>query len=89
MEIEEVIYDFLNEFGYTEDERIEGVIFYGSYQTNTNKEDSDVDLIIIYNSNSQKATQKEYIQYKGYNFENYQRTLQNLYDRVDKDFENY
>ena len=34
MEIEEVIYDFLNEFGYTEDERIEGVIFYGSYQTN-------------------------------------------------------
>lgn len=89
MEIEEVIYDFLNEFGYTEDERIEGVIFYGSYQTNTNKEDSDVDLIIIYNSNSQKAAQKEYIQYKGYNFENYQRTLQNLYDRVDKDFENY
>ena len=52
MEIEEVIYDFLNEFGYTEDERIEGVIFYGSYQTNTNKENSDVDLIIIYNSNS-------------------------------------
>ena len=58
MEIEEVIYDFLNEFGYTEDERIEGVIFYGSYQTNTNKEDSDVDLIIIYNSNSQKQHKK-------------------------------
>ena len=37
MEIEEVIYDFLNEFGYTEDERIEGVIFYGSYQTKDRK----------------------------------------------------
>lgn len=61
MEIEEVIYDFLNEFGYTEDERIEGVIFYGSYQTNTNKEDSYVDLIIIYIIQTHKKQYKKNI----------------------------
>lgn len=89
MEIEEIIKDFLNEFGYTKNENIEGVILYGSYQTRTNQKDSDVDLIIIYNSNYTKPAIKEYKNYKNYNFENYERTLQNLYNRVDKDFENY
>lgn len=89
MEIEEVISEFLDEFEYTKDKNLEGVILYGSYQTKTNKKDSDVDLIIIYNSEIDMEATKEYKQYKNYNFENYERTLKNLYDRVDKDFENY
>lgn len=89
MEIEEVIHDFLNETGYTKDNNLEGVILYGSYQTKTNRKDSDVDLIIVYNSEIEMDTIKEYKQYRNYNFENYERTLKNLYDRVNKDFLNY
>lgn len=89
MEIEEIIHNFLDEYGYTNDKNLEGVILYGSYQTKTNKKDSDVDLIIIYNSKIEMDTMKEYKQYKNYNFENYERTLKNLYDRVDRDFINY
>ena len=89
MEIEQIIHDFLDEYGYTNDRKLEGVIFYGSYQTKTNREDSDVDLIIIYNSKKEIEATKEYKQYKNYNFENYERTLKNLYERVDKDFLNY
>lgn len=89
MKIEEVIHNFLEEYGYTKDENLEGVILYGSYQTKTNKKDSDVDLIIIYNSEVEMDAMKEYKQYKNYNFENYERTLKNLYERVDRDFLNY
>lgn len=89
MEIEEIIHNFLDEYGYTKDKNLEGVILYGSYQTKTNKKNSDVDLIIIYNSEVEMDAMKEYKQYKNYNFENYERTLKNLYDRVDKDFLNY
>ena len=35
MNIREVINDFLREQGYLDDFNVEGVIFYGSYQTNT------------------------------------------------------
>ena len=89
MEIEDIIQEFLDEFGYAQNKDIEGVILYGSYQTKTNKKNSDVDIIIVYNSESKKETTKEYKKYKNYDFESYERTLQNLYDRVDKDFLNY
>ena len=89
MDIEETIHDFLDEYGYTNDKNLEGVILYGSYQTKTNKKDSDVDLIIIYSSEVEMDAMKEYKQYKNYNFENYERTLKNLYERVDRDFLNY
>lgn len=89
MEIEETIKEFLKEFDYTNDRNLEGVILYGSYQTKTNKKDSDVDLIIVYSTESERETTKEYKQYKNYNFESYERTLKNLYERVDKDFVNY
>lgn len=89
MEIEEIIKEFLNEFGYTTNKNLEGVVLYGSYQTKTNTIDSDVDLIIVYNAEMQMDVIKEYKQYKNYNFENYERTLKNLYERVDKDFINY
>ena len=69
MEIKETIHNFLDEYGYTNDKNLEGVILYGSYQTKTNKKDSDVDLIIIYSSEVEMDAMKEYKQYKNYNFE--------------------
>lgn len=88
MSIKQTIYSFLEEYKYLNNKNLEGVIFYGSYQTKTNNKDSDIDLIIIYNSKIKMNTIKEYRRYKNYNFENYERTLENLYNRVDNDFLN-
>lgn len=48
MNIRDVINEFLKEQGYLNDPNVEGVVFYGSYQTNTNTDSSDIDLMIIY-----------------------------------------
>ena len=86
MNIREVIGEFLKEQGYLNDANIEGVIFYGSYQTNTNTNSSDVDLMIVYNDESNKESIKGYKSYNGYNFEYFERTLSSLYKRADFDY---
>ncbi len=52
MNIKYVINEFLKDQGYLNDPNVEGVIFYGSYQTNTNTDSSDIDLMIIYSDES-------------------------------------
>ena len=89
MEIKYIIRTFLEKQRYLDDINVEGVVFYGSYQTKTNTDDSDVDLIIIYSDNSNKETIKAYKEFEGYNFEYFERTLKNLYDRVDNDYNNF
>lgn len=86
MNIREVIGEFLKEQGYLNDANVEGVIFYGSYQTNTNTDSSDVDLMIVYNDESNKESIKGYKSYNGYNFEYFERTLSSLYKRADYDY---
>lgn len=88
MDIKNIINDFLKD-NYYGDKNIEGIIFYGSYQTKTNKEKSDVDIMIIYKSETNINTIRGYKQYKGLDFEYFERTLKNLYERVDRDFLNY
>ena len=87
--MEEMLKDFLKDYGYERDPNVEGVVFYGSYQTKTYNQDSDVDLIIVYKSDANIETTKIYTQYKKLDFEIYERTLENLYNRVDQDFLNY
>ena len=50
MDIKNIITDFLKKEGYLNDINVEGIVFYGSYQTKTNTNNSDIDLIIIYNN---------------------------------------
>ena len=89
MNIKNIINEFLKKFGYFDNKEIEGIIFYGSYQTNTNTQNSDVDLIIVYRDGSKKEAIKGYKRFKKKNFEYFERTLQSLYDRVDYDYDNF
>lgn len=89
MDIKNIINDFLEKEGYLNDINVEGIVFYGSYQTKTNTNNSDIDLIIIYNNYSNKENIKAYKEFKGYNFEYFERTLKNIYDRVDNDYKNF
>ena len=69
MNIREVIMNFLNDEGYIDDSNVEGVIFYGSYQTNTNTDSSDVDIMIVYSDESNKEPIKGYKNYEnGYSY---------------------
>lgn len=89
MYIKEVINTFLNDNGYYNDRDVEGVVFYGSYQTRTSTKNSDVDLIIIYKNSSKRTTIKGYKDFENYKFEYFERTLENLYERVEYDFNNF
>ena len=86
MNIREVIGEFLKDQGYLNDPNVEGVIFYGSYQTNTNTDSSDIDIMIIYSDESNKEAIKGYKKYKGYDFEYFERTLSSLYKRAEYDY---
>lgn len=86
MNIREIISDFLKDQGYLNDPNVEGVIFYGSYQTNTNTDSSDIDIMIIYSDESNKEAIKGYKKYKGYDFEYFERTLSSLYKRAEYDY---
>ena len=47
MTIEEKIFTFVKEMGYINNEHVLGILFYGSYLTGVNTENSDIDLHII------------------------------------------
>ena len=47
MSIEEIINKFIEQKGYKDDKHVLGVLFYGSYFTGFNDDNSDIDLHII------------------------------------------
>lgn len=87
MDVENIINEFLLKFYKSDEKLIEGVIFYGSYQTKTNSLNSDVDLLILYSS--KEDTIKGYKNFKDLNFEYFERSLSNIYQRIEFDFNNY
>ena len=52
MEKHEVaLMQFIERMGYLQNDDVLGIVFYGSYLTNTNSINSDIDLHIIMNNN--------------------------------------
>lgn len=83
----DIIQKFIEKMNYTNDESVEGIILYGSYQTNTYNGVSDVDIIVFYNNNSNRNI-KGYLSVDGVEFEYYERTLKAYYERANDDYRN-
>lgn len=82
-----IVNKFIDKMKYTYDINVEGIILYGSYQTNTNNPSSDIDIIILYNNNIKRDV-KGYMRIDGTEIEYYERTLKAFYNRATNDYKN-
>ncbi len=85
MEIFTVIKEFVNEKGYTKDEHCEGIVFYGSRRTGFSNAQSDIDLQILFDEH---PLMRGVSRFKGYRFEFFEKTLEDMYNRALTDYNN-
>ena len=83
MEIFTVINEFVNEKGYTKDEHCEGIVFYGSRRTGFSNAQSDIDLQILFDEH---PLMRGVSRFKGYRFEFFEKTLEDMYNRALTDY---
>lgn len=81
------IYNFIDKMGYLLEKDCEGIILYGSHQHGFEKEDSDIDLCIIYNEIFRKNDVRGYDFEDGYRIEYFERTRDSIIERAKQDLE--
>lgn len=82
----EALNKFINDMNYLKNDKVEGIIFYGSYHTKTANEFSDIDLMILYDDDYDKNQIKGYKNVNGIQVEYFERTISKIYERADLDY---
>lgn len=88
MDFRDALYEFLNKRGYFNDENCEGIIFYGSYSTGFQNEESDLDLHIIYNDNQPNKIIRGIDTIGNFRIEYFEKPISDLYARAIYDLQN-
>lgn len=88
MQIEDKIIKFIKEMDYLNDEHVLGIMFYGSYLTHLNRENSDIDLHIIFDNDDPKHLIRGNKIVDGTRVEYFERPLMDIYQTVDEDYVN-
>ena len=52
MNYREALNKFIDEMNYLKNDEVEGIIFYGSFHTDTYNEFSDIDLMVLFDDDS-------------------------------------
>ena len=82
-----IINKFVNKKGYTDNENIEGIIFYGSSQTGFNNNFSDIDLHIIFNNNIKEEIRGSEL-IDNVRVEYFEKSLKSMYQKSLHEFKN-
>jgi len=82
-----IINKFVNKKGYTDNENIEGIIFYGSSQTGFNNNFSDIDLHIIFNNNIKEEIRGSEL-IDNVRVEYFEKSLKSMYHKSLHEFKN-
>ena len=77
---------FIDDMNYLKNDEVEGIVFYGSYHTQTANEFSDIDLMILYNDDSDIDQIKGYKEVDGIQVEYFERTVSKIYERANSDY---
>ena len=88
MLIEEKILSFINDMGYIDNEHVLGILFYGSYLTGLNTENSDIDLHIIFDNTDPNHLIRGNKVIDGIRIEYFEKTLEDVYQTVNEDYTN-
>lgn len=86
MNYREALNKFIDDMNYLKNEEVEGIVFYGSYHTKTNNEFSDIDLMILFNDDSDINQIKGYKTVNGISVEYFERTISKVYERANSDY---
>lgn len=86
MNYREALNKFIDEMNYLKNEDVEGIVFYGSFHTGTYNEFSDIDLMILFNDDSDANQIKGFKTVNGIQVEYFERTVSKIYERADSDY---
>ena len=86
MNYRDALNKFIDDMNYLKNEEVEGIIFYGSYHTQTANEFSDIDLMILYDDDSDTNQIKGYKNVNGIQVEYFERTISKIYERANSDY---
>lgn len=86
MNYREALNKFIDEMGYLKDEEVEGIIFYGSFHTGTANEFSDIDIMVLFNDDSDINQIKGFRNVNGIQVEYFERTVSKIYERANSDY---
>lgn len=86
MNYREALNKFIDDMNYLKNDEVEGIVFYGSYHTGTNNEFSDIDLMILFNDDSDINQIKGYKTVNGIPVEYFERTISKVYERANSDY---
>jgi len=86
MNYRDTLKKFIDDMGYLDNDEVEGIIFYGSYHTGTNSKFSDIDLMILFNDDSDINQIKGYKTVNGIQVEYFERTISKIYERANSDY---
>ena len=88
MSIENKISNFIRDMGYLNNEHVLGILFYGSYLTGLNTDNSDIDLHIIFDNEDHNHLIRGNKIVDGTRIEYFEKPLEDIYQTVNEDYMN-
>ena len=88
MSIEEKILRFVNEMDYLNNKHVLGILFYGSYLTGLNTNNSDIDLQIIFDNEDHNHFIRGNKIIDGTRIEYFEKPIEDIYLTVNEDYIN-
>ena len=86
MLLEDKILSFVHEMGYLNNEHVLGILFYGSYLTGFNNENSDIDLHIVFDNEDPNHLIRGNKVIDGTRIEYFEKPILDIYQTVNEDF---
>ena len=88
MSIENKISNFIRDMGYLNNEHVLGILFYGSYLTGLNIDNSDIDLHIIFDNEEPNHLIRGNKVVDGTRIEYFEKPIADIYQTVNEDYIN-
>lgn len=88
MSIEDKILSFIRDMGYLNNKHVLGVLFYGSYLTGLNTDNSDIDLHIIFDNEDPNHLIRGNKIVDGTRIEYFEKPIDDIYQTVNEDYMN-
>ena len=82
------IQHFIEKMNYLENEHVLGVFFCGSYLSGFQHKNSDIDLNIVFDQSQNDHLVRGTLLVDGIRIEYFEKPIQDLYDSVDRDYQN-
>ena len=88
MSVEEKILKFINDMDYLNNGHVLGILFYGSYLTGLNTDNSDIDLHIIFDNENPSHLIRGNTVIDGTRIEYFEKPLDEIYQWINEDYIN-